>query len=168
MDRYPPATGAERPAGGTVTSRVDLAELERYLHEQIPISAAMGVTVREASGERVRLHAPIGPNINHRKTVFGGSASAVGILAGWSLLHVVMQHGGPGDRIVIQRSSIDYLLPIESDFDAVAALPEPSEWQRFQRMMSRKGLGRVDLRVELLCGEGLVAECFGTYVILAP
>ena len=47
----------------------------------MPLSQAMQVTVVEASFQQVVLTAPLAPNINHRETVFGGSASAVAILA---------------------------------------------------------------------------------------
>jgi thioesterase domain-containing protein len=60
---------------------VDRCELAHYLHEHIPLSHAMGVEVVEADWHSVTLRAPLAPNINHRETVFGGSASAVGIVA---------------------------------------------------------------------------------------
>jgi hypothetical protein len=52
--------------------------LEQYLHEHIPLSAAMGVKVVQADPQCVVLTAPLAPNINHRDTVFGGSASGAG------------------------------------------------------------------------------------------
>ena len=57
------------------------SELQTYLHQHIPLFQAMQVTVVEASLQQVVLTAPVAPNINHRETVFGGSASAVAILA---------------------------------------------------------------------------------------
>lgn len=62
------------------------SELEKYLHGHIPLSKAMEVAVVQVQPEGVILSAPLAPNINHRDTVFGGSASAVAILAAWSLL----------------------------------------------------------------------------------
>lgn len=62
-------------------------ELETYLHAHIPLSLAMRVSVEEASPQLVVLGAPLLPNTNHRGTVFGGSASALAILAAWALLH---------------------------------------------------------------------------------
>ena len=50
--------------------------LEQYLHAHIPLSAAMGVSVVQVADEAITLSAPLEPNINHRDTVFGGSASA--------------------------------------------------------------------------------------------
>lgn len=141
-------------------------ELETYLHQHIPISAAMGVTVSEATHDVVRLKAPLDVNINHRSTVFGGSAAAVAILAGWALLHVRLGHGGRGDRIVIQRNSIDYTLPIGDDFEAEAVAPDPLVWNRLGTMLNRRGRGRIDLATTLYCGGVAVGECVGTYVIL--
>ena len=53
----------------------------------------MGVEVIEAAWNGVTLRAPLAPNINHRETVFGGSASAVAILAAWAILYVRLQQG---------------------------------------------------------------------------
>lgn len=143
-------------------------ELERYLHEHIPISAAMGVQVADAEESAVRLHAPLDLNINHRSTVFGGSAAAIAILAGWSLLHLRLGFLGQASRIVIQRSSIDYEEPIDGDFDAIALAPGAEEWSRFMRMLERRGRGRIDIRIELRLRGERVGQCTGTYVVLPP
>jgi thioesterase domain-containing protein len=142
------------------------AELEEYLHEHIPISAAMGVEVVSISDAEVRLRAPLAPNINHRNTVFGGSAAAVGILAGWALLHVLLGHGGQVSRIVIQRGTTEYEHPIHGDFDAIARAPSEAAWDRFTNMLERRGLGRIELEVELSTDGVSVGWCRGTYVVL--
>ncbi|MDL2338661.1 MAG: YiiD C-terminal domain-containing protein, partial [Pseudomonadota bacterium] len=56
----------------------------------------MQVSVVEVSAEQVVLAAPLAPNINHQDTVFGGSASAVAILAAWSMLHTKLTAAGMG------------------------------------------------------------------------
>ena len=104
----------------------------------------MGVSVVEASSSQVVLSAPLAPNINHRDTVFGGSASAVAILAAWSMLHLRLSAEGLGSRLVIQRNTMDYLAPIDGTFTAVALAPAPETWQLFTRMLRRKGLGRIE------------------------
>src|SRR5262245_21829556 len=67
-------------------------EVERYLHQNIPLSAAMGVRVGSATPHRVELAAPLAPNINHQSTVFGGSASALAMLSAWTLVHLGLRH----------------------------------------------------------------------------
>lgn len=122
---------------------VNPAELQDYLHQHIPLSRAMEVAVLDASPRHVVLTAPLGPNINHRDTVFGGSASAVAILAAWSMLHLCLSAEGLGSRLVIQRNTMDYVAPMDGSFTAVAHAPAPQVWQPFTRMLQRKGLARI-------------------------
>src|SRR5471030_1991704 len=105
-------------------------EIEAYLHGHIPISAGMGVRVTACDETGVTLRAPLAPNINHRDTVFGGSASAVAILAAWSLLHTRMRGEGIAARLVIQSNTMDYALPILGEFTARSALEQPEHWPR--------------------------------------
>ena len=64
------------------------------------------------------LHAPLAPNINHRNTVFGGSAASLALLSGWTLLHARLVAGGQHPRLVIQENSMHYWRPLESAFTA--------------------------------------------------
>ena len=118
-------------------------ELERYLHEHIPLSRAMHVGVVAADANGVVLQAPLAPNINHRETVFGGSASALAILAAWSLLQVRVMAAGLAPRLVIQRNTMDYELPIAGTFQARSALAEPGHWTQFTHMLAHKGKARI-------------------------
>lgn len=124
-------------------------ELEHYLHTHIPLSKAMEVSVLRAQPDTVTLSAPLAPNINHRETVFGGSASAMAILAAWSLLHIRMTGEGIASRLVIQSNRMTYLLPIEGTFTAVAAAPVSHEWVRFLRTFRRRGKARITMVSEL-------------------
>ncbi|MEL7244006.1 MAG: YiiD C-terminal domain-containing protein, partial [Cyanobacteria bacterium J06573_2] len=67
------------------------SEVESYLHEHIPLSKSMEVKVKQVDENGITLTAPLTPNINHRSTVFGGSVSALAILAGWTLVHTNLQ-----------------------------------------------------------------------------
>jgi thioesterase domain-containing protein len=125
------------------------AELETYLHDHIPLSRAMAVRVVSLADDKVVLHAPLGPNINHRDTVFGGSASAVAILSAWSLLHLRLTAAGQPSRVVIQRNSMEYLAPISGDFTATAVLPDGAAWESFLRLLTRRGVGRITVGSEL-------------------
>lgn len=142
------------------------SELQQYLHQHIPLSAAMQVQVVQATPEAVVLAAPLAPNINHRDTVFGGSASALGILAAWSLLHVRLRGAGLTGRLVIQRNTMDYLAPMAGEFEAHATLGDPAEWQRFERMLQRKGTGRISVAAELRCAGRRAGSLIGEFVAL--
>ncbi|MEM6800756.1 MAG: YiiD C-terminal domain-containing protein, partial [Bacteroidota bacterium] len=84
---------------------------------------ALYYRLKQVDENGITLKAPLIPNINHRSTVFGGSVSALAILAGWTLVHVNLQGLSLSSRIVIQRNSIEYLQPIDGDFIAVCPFP---------------------------------------------
>ena len=75
--------------------------------------------------------------------MFGGSASAVAILAAWSLLHTRLTAAGMSARLVIQRNSMSYEQPMAGDFTACASTPSAEAWAAFVRMFERKGRARI-------------------------
>lgn len=141
-------------------------ELEHYLHAHIPLSKAMEVTVLDAQADAVVLGAPLAPNINHRDTVFGGSASAVAILAAWSLLHLRLGAAGLSSRLVIQHNTMAYELPILGDFTARASIPSAQTWEAFTRMLARKGRGRITVHSELIYQGQTAGRLQGEFVAL--
>jgi thioesterase domain-containing protein len=138
--------------------------LAQYLHQQIPLSRAMQVDALEVSEDSVRLSAPLVPNVNHRATVFGGSASALAILAAWSLLHVRLRGSFPQASIVIQRQSTSYNRPIQGTFSARAALAQPDDWPRFVRLLARRGKARISVTSTLEYAGEQVGQFSGDFV----
>ncbi|MDQ8191138.1 YiiD C-terminal domain-containing protein [Roseibacillus persicicus] len=145
---------------------ITVDELTDYLHLHIPLSAAMGVTALQASSSEVRLNALFEPNINHQATVFGGSASAVAILAAWSLMHVRLREAGLNCELVIQRNSMEYLLPFDKDFEAVCTYVDEEAWLRFLKLYERRGRARLVVQARLFCEGDLVGELEGAFVAL--
>src|SRR5260221_14704312 len=117
------------------------ADLERFLHAQIPLTVAMGVQVAECSDERLVLTAPLAPNRNHLQTAFGGSLHALAALSGYSLLWWLLRE--PEAHIVIRESTIQYDRPVRSTLRAVCSSPSPVELERFRRDFARKGKARI-------------------------
>lgn len=142
-------------------------ELEQYLQAHIPLSRAMQVHVEKIEEASVVLSAPLAPNINHRETLFGGSASAIAILAAWSLLHTRLRRAGLASRLVIQRNTMEYDLPVAGDVTARASLQDPAQWDAFVRMLARKGKARIAV-VSVLEYQGQEAgRLVGEFVALA-
>ena len=142
-------------------------ELERFLHEHIPLSRAIGVQVQRSSAERVILSAPLTPNINNHSTVFGGSASAVAILAAWSLLHIRLKQAGLQCRLLIQQNTMKYEQPIANTFIASSCVGDDSAWAKFQTMLERKKHARISIKVTIQCRGEKVGEMSGDFVALA-
>lgn len=144
---------------------MSVAELEAYLHEHIPLSQAMQATVVAIDENAVVLRAPLGPNINHRQTAFGGSVSALAILAAWSALHVRCQAAGFDVRLVIQRNTMEYERPIQGEFTARAHIDE-SDWRRFARLLARRGKARIAIASVLESEGRTVGRLSGDFVAL--
>lgn len=138
-------------------------ELQEYLHSHIPISKAMGVTTVRADLEEVVLNAPLGPNINHRETVFGGSASALAMLAGWSLMRIKLGREDLDCRIVIHSSTMEFTKPVETDFRAKAVLSDPQDWERFLGRLRRRGMARIRVSAVLDTGGEPLARFTGRF-----
>jgi thioesterase domain-containing protein len=145
---------------------LNLTAVEQYLHEHIPLSQAMAVSVSSIDDLGVILSAPLQPNINHRSTAFGGSISAVAILSAWTLIHIRLQSLSVPCQIVIQSSSIDYLKPIESDFYAHCLNPPLENWQRFISTVSKRGKARISLEAEIHAQGSIGGKFKGEYVAL--
>ena len=142
------------------------SDLEAYLHTHIPLSRAMGASVRSLSPEGVTLEAPLAPNLNHRGTVFGGSAASLAILSAWALVHSRLRAEGLDSRLVIQRNSMAYEKPIDGTFTATSALLRPEAWPAFLHTLRRMGRARVAVASELRCNGQTVGRFEGDFVAL--
>lgn len=144
----------------------DVQTLQAYLHDHIPLSKAMGVEVLAADADGVLLSAPLAPNINHRETVFGGSATAVAILSAWALLHLRLREEDLARRLVIQRHVMRFDRPITGIFTAAASLADPASWSRFIGSLRRKNRGRINVASRLHCDGRQVGAFEGAFVAL--
>lgn len=138
--------------------------LETYLHQHIPISRAMGIKALEASTDKVILFAPFSPNINHKKTIFGGSLHAAATLTCWSLLHMNLKN--LKNQIVITQSETNYHLPVDADFQVECTLPNQEEWQRFMKILNAKKKGRIRLSAAIYHKEQLCVSYQATFAAI--
>lgn len=142
------------------------AQLERYLHESIPLTGALGLHIKFASPERVLLECPLEPNLNHHGTAFGGSLVAVATMAGWIWIHVFMRERKLTPKLVISESHMQYLQPVDSNFTAELRAPSEAEIKTFSQTYDRRGSARIELKVSVLCKGEEVGLFKGTYVAL--
>jgi thioesterase domain-containing protein len=135
-----------------------LDDLQAMLHREIPLCAQMGVEVDRYENDRLTLRLPLGPNRNHKRTAFAGSLNALCTITGWSLVFLLARQRQMHGDIVIRRSSIKYLQPV--DFDPIRAT------SAFSEMLREKGQAKLDLRVEIPGVEGPAVSFTGSYVVL--
>jgi thioesterase domain-containing protein len=143
--------------------------LTAYLHARIPLSWAMEATVTQSDAAGVVvIAAPLAPNVNHRDTVFGGSASALGLLAAWSALFVRMQAERIQGRIVVRRNTMSYERPIASAFSARAVPPQGDDWEKLKAALARGRMTRARVVATLECDTEIVGRLEAEFAVMPP
>jgi thioesterase domain-containing protein len=139
--------------------------LQETLDHEIPLAHAIGLTVARYDAAGLALRAPLGPNTNHKSTVFAGSLNAVATLAGWGFVWLLLRERGLCGIVVIHESAIQYRLPVRDDFVAICRAPQPEELDAFVAALHRRGKARLTLAVEICDGDERTAVVFtGSYV----
>ena len=138
-------------------------ELQALLHDQIPISAAMGIRVVSLDPGAITLTAPLAANHNHANTQFAGSQHALASLAGWALLRVWAEAAQWEAELVLGKAEIRYLRPAAGDMTVQAHL---SDSQREALMAGQRDNGtvRLQLDMEIRTENGACARFQGQYV----
>ena len=163
----PPPFAGHRLASPALTGTThDRADLAAYVAANLPLAGAMGVEVLDAGEDRVRLRVPLGPNLNHERTAFGGSLAAAGMLAGWGLLWVRARRLDPAPRLVIAEGQMRFIRPVRGDFEAACEWPRPDAWQAALDRLVATGRARVPLRSELTYAGKVAAAHAGTFVLI--
>lgn len=139
--------------------------LTSFLHQKIPITAAMGVEVLSLDEKSISLRAPLARNHNHMGTAFGGSLSTLMILSCYSWFFNELQAQNPDIHIVIKEGKTKYLAPVRTDLVAICQRPSDEDVQEFLKSYEKKNVGRIELRAYMLTASGEEACKFkGTFV----
>lgn len=148
-------------------ARASAAEVERYLGEHIPLARALGARVERYDARELRVRAPLTPNLNHRDTAFGGSLSALAILAGWARVTFDLRAEGERAHVVVQRAVVDFDAPVESTFEVRIAAFGGADWAAFRRTLTRRRKARIAVQGTLLADGEPVARFDARYVALS-
>ncbi len=145
---------------------ISLEEVTEYLHAELPLTRAMGARIIAWDQHAVTVTAPLAPNINHTDFAFGGSISSLAILAAYSLLYLLFQEKNVSTRILIQKSTTEYLRPIDTELLATAATPEPAQLEEFLQTLTRKRRARISLDSKIFTQQSLAATHTGLFIAM--
>jgi thioesterase domain-containing protein len=131
-----------------VTDPQQLADdLLDFIRTRIPLARAMDLRLHHRSRDSLVLAAPLAPNVNDKGCAFGGSLASLMTLAGWALVELQLQERGEDCDVFVGESTVRYLEPVWSDFQAQAQLAEDADWDTFFDTLGTRGKARV----EVLC-----------------
>ena len=134
-----------------------VAAFEHELLADIPLARAMQLKADAWDGDRLRMSAPLGPNINDKGCAFGGSLASLMTLAGWGLIVLKLRARGEACDIFVQDSMIRYLAPVWGDFAAEAALAGGETWEAFFSTLAQRNRARLRVRVRVPLADGVDA-----------
>lgn len=146
---------------------IDTQELLKTLKKKITIYEHLGIDSVNISADKVHFHVSLAKNQNHKGTAFGGSLYAVAVLAAYALvLAGLRQRGIKTEDIVIAKGEIQYLRPVESDFDVICEFPSCTEAEHFYTELKNTGYVRGTLKSQIFAeGGSLKASLKGVFVV---
>jgi thioesterase domain-containing protein len=139
-----------------------LLQAEKFLHEQIPLTCAMGVRVVAHDADGFTVEAPVALNSNHLRTAFGGSINAVATLAAYGFLW--MELNDAATHVVVAESSIKFLRPVRETIRATCSRPDANTLAAFRAEFAATGKARIELRVNVVEAGLTAAEFEGAFV----
>ncbi|MDQ5909679.1 MAG: hypothetical protein QG599_1774 [Pseudomonadota bacterium] len=128
-----------------------IQELNDYLNHYVPLFQAMQARIGDHDG-RLRITAPLGPNINDKGIAFGGSMAALAALTGWAMTRMTLNAHGETGEIVITESTQKFLRPVREDVVTECVRPDPADVERFIQHYRHRRKARWTVQVVIRAG----------------
>ncbi|MEK2645847.1 YiiD C-terminal domain-containing protein [Bdellovibrio sp. BCCA] len=146
---------------------INSEELIGILKNKIALYEHLGIEVVKIRSEEVRFRVSLEKNRNHKGTAFGGSLYASAVLAAYALvLAGLKERSIPTENIVIAKGEIQYLRPVDTDFEIVCRFPSQSHEEDFYRELTSTGRVRGSITSQILgAGGSLKASLTGVFVV---
>lgn len=120
--------------------------IEKLSLHRIPLAQHLGARITGLDEDGLTVAAPLAPNRNHMGTGFAGSLASVATLAGWATA-LAEAGAAPGLHVVAQGLAMEFLRPVDGDFEAWCRRPERPVVERMLRQLSARGRARLQLEV---------------------
>ncbi len=143
-----------------------LAELQATIEREIPVCVHMGIKVVDFQDGSLKVSAPLEPNTNPHRTGFAGSLNALCTIAGWGQVYLLLQEENLLGNIVIRRSSIKYMKPVETPEILARCVPLGEQERRYAlEMFAEKGQAKVNHSVVIEIDGELAVGFDASYVV---
>jgi thioesterase domain-containing protein len=139
-------------------------ELEETWHAEIPISSAMGVTVRGWSNGVLETRAELAKNRNVHGTAFAGSLYSICVLTCWGVAWLELRAKTLDAHVVVRSSSIDYRYPVKGDIVCRCRV-DPGSLDEALATLIQNGRCSLDLESRVAVGEKTAVRFSASYAI---
>ena len=132
-------------------------QFEQQLLADIPLARAMQLRLADWNEDRLRLSAPLAPNINDKGCAFGGSLGSLMTLAAWGVVTLKLQAAGLAADVFVADSDVRFLAPLFADLHAEAQLADAGDWDDFIARLRERGRAGLRLAACVRLPDGAVA-----------
>ncbi len=142
-------------------------KLKDFIKAHLPLAQFMEVDVESYDGQTLVLTAPLDPNINDKKTAFGGSLYNASVLAGWGSVYLITEKAGIKCNQVVTKASIEYRAPVHGVIRATCNAPDEKIIEEFIAKFKEKGRAKMTVQATIECSGKTAVEFEATYAILS-
>lgn len=145
---------------------VNSQEILKTLKNKIALYEHLGIQSVSIEPRRVSFKVSLAENTNHKGTAFGGSIYAVSVLASYAMVLTGLKARGiPTEDIVIAKGEIQYIEPVDTDFEVVCEFPDTRSEHDFYEELRAAGKVRGSLNSYVLADGSRKATLKGVFVV---
>ena len=147
-----------------------LPVFQDFLYAHIPLVKSMQMELSAISEQFLLAQAPLAPNINDKKTVFGGSSAALMTVCGWSLIKFQLEQRGVFNDVVIYQANTQWKQAQTDDLIIKVQTQKPIDWQQIcHNLITDKKKLKIDMACQVLNQNNeICCSMLGNYVVLCP
>lgn len=133
--------------------------IQNIIEKEIPIVKSMGVEFVDFQEDSCTISVPIGPNHNHKGTVFGGSLYSACTSACYGLMYSIQINKKLDEfDLVIGEGSIRYQKPVHSDFQVKSQI-KLSDLDVFVNKLGKNGFGKINITAYVFIQDEAIHLC---------
>ena len=143
-----------------------LEELQKKLHNEIPLTKLMNINIKEYNEKELITTAPLNININDKGTAFCGSLSTMTIISSWSLCWLISKElGFDSNNIVIIKNETSFKKPVTKDIVCHTKKPSFEEIKTLKQKLEIKKSASIKIESKIIENDEICVEFVGYYVI---
>ena len=144
-----------------------LKRFQTFLHQTIPLTNDMGLIIEDYTSNTLKISAPLVNNINDKGSVFGGSSSALMIIAAWSLIKLNCDEHDINADIVIHKNETIWHKALYSDLIIEAEFKGEYKFDKIKGIINNQKHQRIDCQIVLKdLDENIFSTMKAKYVII--
>jgi len=145
-----------------------IQNFQNFLNQSIPLTKDMGLLLTGYNGNRLFLKAPLSNNINDKGSVFGGSSSALMIIAAWSLIKLKCDENNITADIVIHKNDTVWHKALYSDLIIEAEFKQDYDFDVVNISIENNKHYRIDCQIVLKDADGNIFSTMQAKYVIIP